>query len=331
MYLPEYTFEWNDGMYQNVLMNEALQQYVPSTFGVFKESASYAFNDASFFHISDYLSTLEPIYGIGDAEQELLTEEQWKERGYNESGIQYKEGVTDRQAQILQERAERDRFYGQYMQHTSMLSVGGIAGMVAGSLPDPINYIPFIGWAGRFAKIARIASKMPILAMSANAMIGQATFETIKQSHYKSLGRDVDWTAVFVDIGIAGTLGAGFGGLAKLGGLRKSLATASPEVHQNNLAIAATHIGDQQPVEVKLQGLYDTETIPQFTIKASRNIYDDPLFVREQEIKTQEHAFDSISKEIEPEITPLARLAQEEEATIADTLRKTKSCQAGLI
>ena len=324
MYLPEYKFEWNEGMYQNAMINNALEQYVPSGYGVFKQSASYAFNDASFFHVADYLSTLEP-------DQEVLTEEQWRDRGYNESGVQYKEGITDRQAQILQERVERDRFYGQYMQHTSMLSVGGIAGMVVGSLPDPINYIPFVGWAGRFAKVARIASKMPILAMSANAMLGQATFETIKQSHYKSLGKDVDWTAVFVDIGIAGTLGAGFGGLGKLGGLRKSLASTSPEVHQNNLAIAATHIGDQRPVEVKVEGLYDTETLPHFTIKASKNIYDDPLFIREQEIKTQEHAFDSISKEIEPEITPLARLAQEEEATIADTLRKTKSCQAGLI
>ncbi len=324
MYLPEYKFEWNEGMYQNAMINNALEQYVPSGYGVFKQSASYAFNDSSFFHVADYLSTLEP-------DQEVLTEEQWRDRGYNESGVQYKEGITDRQAQILQERVERDRFYGQYMQHTSMLSVGGIAGMVVGSLPDPINYIPFVGWAGRFAKVARIASKMPILAMSANAMLGQATFEAIKQSHYKSLGKDVDWTAVFVDIGIAGTLGAGFGGIGKLSGLSKSLATTSPEVHQNNLAIAATHIGDQRPVEVKVEGLYDTETIPQFTIKASRNIYDDPLFIREQEIKTQEHAFDSISKEIEPEITPLARLAQEEEATIADTLRKTKSCQAGLI
>ena len=324
MYLPKYSFEWNDGMYQNVLMNEALQQYVPSSFGVFKESASYAFNDASFFHVADYLSTLDP-------NQEVLTEEQWRDRGYNESGVQYEEGVTDRQAQILQQRVERDRFYGEYMKNASMLSVGGIAGMVVGSLPDPINYIPFVGWAGRIAKVARIASKMPVLAMSANAMIGQATFETIKQSHYKSLGKDVDWQAVFVDVAIAGTLGAGLGGLGKLSGLKRSLSTADPSIHHNNLAIAGTHIADQRPVEVKIQGLYDTETIPEFTIKATRDISDDPLFVRNQEINTQERAFETLSKEVEPEPTPLARLAQEEEALIADRLRKTKSCQSGLL
>jgi len=295
MYLPKYTFEWNDGMYQNVLMNEALQQYVPSSFGVFKESASYAFNDASFFHVSDYLSTLTP-------NQEVLTEEQWIERGYNESGVKYKEGVTDRQAQILQERVERDKFYSQYMKHASMLSVGGIAGMVVGSLPDPVNYIPFVGWAGRFAKVARIASKMPMMAMSANAMIGQATFETIKQSHYKSLGKDVDWTAVFIDIGIAGTLGAGFGGLGKLGKLRNSLASTSPEIHQNNLAIAATNIGNNRPVEVKVEGFYDTTlSSPEFTVKATKDIFDDPNFIMEDQIKLHQSNLDQQSAEFKGE------------------------------
>ena len=89
MYLPKYNFQWNDGMYQNVLMNEAMQNYIPSSFGIFKESASYAFNDASFFHVADYLSTLSP-------NQEVLSEEQWKEKGYNESGVKYVEGKIKR-------------------------------------------------------------------------------------------------------------------------------------------------------------------------------------------------------------------------------------------
>ncbi len=185
MILPEYPFEWQEGMYQQMFVNEAINNYVPSSWGVLKQSANYAFHDNSFVHAIGYIDSL--------TDSEVISEEQFKEKGYAESGVQYKEGMTDTQANVLQQMNERDKFYATYMKNTSMLSFGGITGMIAGSIPDPINYIPFVGWAGRISKVARIANKMPMLAMSANAMAGQTAFEVVKQTHLKSLGRDVNW------------------------------------------------------------------------------------------------------------------------------------------
>tara|TARA_R100000458_G_scaffold56739_1_gene61984 strand:- start:935 stop:1852 length:918 start_codon:yes stop_codon:yes gene_type:complete len=253
MILPEYPFEWQEGLYQQMFVNEAINNYVPSSWGVLKQSANYAFHDNSFVHAIDYIDSL--------TDGEVISEEQFKEKGYAESGVQYKEGMTDTQANVLQQMKERDKFYARYMKNTSMLSFGGITGMIAGSIPDPINYIPFVGWAGRISKVARIANKMPMLAMSANAMAGQTAFEVVKQTHLKSLGRDVNWLGAMADVGIAGVLGFGFGGLGKLSGLRKKIASVDPQTHQDNLVNTLTYGSDRKPFDAT-QGTKELEVPP---------------------------------------------------------------------
>lgn len=253
MILPEYPFEWQEGMYQQMFVNEAINNYVPSSWGVLKQSANYAFHDNSFMHAIDYIKTLN--------DDEVISEEQFKEKGYAESGVKYTEGMTDTQANVLQQMNERDKFYATYMKNTSMLSFGGITGMIVGSIPDPINYIPFVGWAGRISKVARIANKMPMLAMSANAMAGQTAFEVVKQTHLKSLGRDVNWLGAMADVGIAGVLGFGFGGLGKLSGLRKKIASVDPQTHQDNLVNSLTYGSDRNPFDAT-QGTKELEVPP---------------------------------------------------------------------
>ena len=60
MILPEYPFEWQEGLYQQMFINEAVNKYVPSSWGVFKQSANYAFHDNSFVHAIDYIDSLTP-------------------------------------------------------------------------------------------------------------------------------------------------------------------------------------------------------------------------------------------------------------------------------
>ena len=88
MYLPDYTFEWNGGMFGNAIMNKAMQNYVPSPWGVFKKSASYAFNDNSFIHASDYLDSFVTPSGV-------ITKEEFDEKFGAESNITYEEGITE--------------------------------------------------------------------------------------------------------------------------------------------------------------------------------------------------------------------------------------------
>ena len=70
MILPEYPFEWQEGMYQQMFVNEAINNYVPSTWCVLKQSANYAFHDNSFMHAIDYIKTLN--------DDEVISEEQFK-------------------------------------------------------------------------------------------------------------------------------------------------------------------------------------------------------------------------------------------------------------
>jgi hypothetical protein len=237
-----------------------------------------------------------------------LTEEEWRARGYDKGRQKYREGITENQAQILQQIQEREKFYSRYMKNTSILSVGGITGMIAGSLADPINYIPFVGWAGRISKVARLASRMPILGMSANAMIGQVTFETIKQSHLKSLGRDVHWTGAMLDVGIAGLLGAGFGGLATLSGLAKKIRSIDPAVHNENMVVALTAHSDRVSVD-NMQGILDPN--PVTTLSPSKElVINDPVF-RQEQIKRHQTTVDKQTTELD--VDPVVNTGVREE------------------
>ena len=73
MFRPKYQFEWNNNMYQTALMNSALNQYVPSAWGQFKQSASYAFHDNSFIHAVDYIESFTKPSGV-------ITKEEFNKR-----------------------------------------------------------------------------------------------------------------------------------------------------------------------------------------------------------------------------------------------------------
>ena len=288
MYLPEYTAEINNSMFGNAMMNKAIQEYIPSPWGVFKQSASYAFNDNSFIHAYDYLDSFVTPSGV-------ITKEEFDEKFGSVSNVTYEEGITERQAQILQQSIERDKFYARYMRNTSMLSVGGITGMIAGSVLDPINYIPFIGWAGRISKVARIASKMPMLGMTANAMLGQTTFEVVKQTHLKSLGKDVNWAGAMIDVGMAGVLGMGLGGLGSLSGLAKKMRSVDINTHNQNLSVALTANSDRTPTS----NMQVNDIDPITTVAPETIVDTDPVTVRIQKEQGHEASFNNKNKDLD--------------------------------
>ena len=309
MYLPEYTVEINNGMFGNAMMNKAIQEYMPSPWGVFKQSASYAFNDNSFIHAYDYLDKFTTPSGV-------ITKEEFDEKFGSESNITYEEGITEREAQILQQSIERDKFYARYMRNTSMLSVGGITGMVAGSIFDPINYIPFVGWAGRISKVARIASKIPMLGMTANAMIGQTAFEVVKQTHLKSLGKDVNWAGAMIDVGMAGVLGMGLGGLGSLSGLAKKMRSVDMDTHNQNLTVALTSNSDRIPTN----NMRVNDIDPVTTVAPETIVDPDPVTVRMRKEQAHESNFNNKNKDLDT--TQKVDIAKRE-----DGIKKFTTCK----
>ena len=59
MLRPEYQHQYNNGIYQDIMVRNAIQESVPSMKRVFQESVRYAFEDNTFMHAKDYLRTLQ--------------------------------------------------------------------------------------------------------------------------------------------------------------------------------------------------------------------------------------------------------------------------------
>ena len=323
MILPKYEYEYNGGLYQNMLVNEAIGNYVPTSMGVFKKSASYAFNDNSFLHIKDYIRSLQ-----ASEDQNRLTQEEYKESEYYRKENYWKDGLTEKQAQILAERTDRENFYSSYMKNSSMLNPAAITGMIIGGLPDPVNYIPFLGWSGRVAKTANLVRRMPALRMSANAMIGQTAFETVKQTTAHKLGGDIHWKAAVIDVALAGVIGGGIGFLGGLGsksGLAKKIQDSPKD---NDLAVAGIHISNNKPVE-NIGRSIETDT-PEILSTATKDPDIDPTFRKDYDKELKER-LKFLEKDSDQDVTSKTRKTKTREEILNDSLlsnalRKTKSC-----
>lgn len=323
MILPKYEYEYNGGLYQNMLVNEAIGNYVPTSMGVFKKSASYAFNDNSFLHIKDYIRSLQD-----SEDQNRLTQEEYKESEYYRKENYWKDGLTEKQAQILAERIDRENFYSSYMKNSSMLNPAAITGMIIGGLPDPVNYIPFLGWSGRVAKTANLVQRMPALRMSANAMIGQTAFETVKQTTAHKLGGDIHWKAAVIDVALAGVIGGGIGFLGGVGsksGLAKKI-QGSPK--DNDLAVAGIHISNNKTVE-NIGRSIETDT-SEILSTATKDPDPNPIFRKDYDKELKER-LKFLEKDSDKDVTSKTRKTKTREEILNDSLlsnalRKTKSC-----
>ena len=322
MILPEYEYEYNDGMYQNMLVNEAIGNYVPTSMGVFKKSVNYAFSDNSFTHVRDYIRSLQ-----APEDQNRLTQEEYKESEYYRKENYWKDGLTEKQAQILAERTDRENFYSSYMKNSSMLSPAAITGMIVGGLPDPVNYIPFLGWSGRVAKTANLVRRIPALRMSANAMIGQTAFEAVKQTTAHKLGGDIHWKAAVIDVALAGVIGGGIGFLGGVGsksGLAKKIQDSPKD---NDLAVAGIHVSNNKPVE-NIGRSIETDT-PEILSTATKDTDPNPTFRKDYDKELQER-LKFLEKDSDKDVTKKEEVIKMEEklndSLLSNALRKTKSC-----
>jgi len=126
-----------------------------------------------------------------------------------------------------------------------------------------------------------------MLSMSANAMLGQTAFEGIKQSHLNSLGKDVNWVGAMVDIGIAGALGGSLGGIGHLSGLASKIKSLDGDLHDQNMSVALTAVGDGKNVD----NMRVIDPDDSATISPSKLDDSDPLLERQTKQQGHEQSF----------------------------------------
>ena len=112
-------------------------------------------------------------------------EEQWKSSDFFREGLKFEEQMTEGQARLLAERYDRSMSYGQLAARADSLGDYGaiFGGMFIGSVPDPINFIPWLGFAkkGKQAKSLIDATTRGRAALrgSAEASLGAAAFHPL--------------------------------------------------------------------------------------------------------------------------------------------------------
>ena len=326
MLRPEYYHEYNGGLYQDLMMQQAFQQNVPSLGRVFEESISFAFNDNTFIHGADYLETINE-----ENAQNALTEEEYNHSQYSRKQLGWHEGITEVQAKVLSERYDRETFYAQYTGNVGAFNAARIGGLIIGGIPDPINYIPYVGILSKVSRVARLLHKMPVLGMAANSMISQTAFETAKYTAIAQMGGDINYRAAVMDVAIAGLIGSGagllFGGLGAKSGLQKRIGQSE---FSNDLVVAGVFNGDRIPVSNRGQALITSVDDPINTLTSPTTKPEPPIIRNEEIINHEQIINNKIDETIKVAPTDKVNIVKQTVEAISNVIRKAKSCTLGL-
>jgi hypothetical protein len=225
-----------------------LNSYVPTNATLFSESMLYGLRTMW------WQEWLDEKRFDSYAQSFKIPEADWKNSEHYRDGIDWFEGMTLNQAGVLAESFDRNQYYGMLTQNVDIFSGTGatmMAGILLGSIPDPLNFAPFLAVSqrvvrsGRMIKKVNNASKVFTTTTSPNSIASKVIADVVdpmlgaglanlaiadKRSKFQE---EHDAKMVLMDLAIAGGIGLGIAG-AK--GLRR-LSQVDPEVHANRIAM----------------------------------------------------------------------------------------------
>lgn len=226
-----------------------VQAYSPSSSMLFSESMLYGLRTMWWQEMLDELE-FDSHAGV-----DLLTEDGYKESEYYRDGIKWFEGMTLGQAEVMAESHDRDRYYSQLTQNISFFSGKGVAmfgGILAGSLPDPLNYVPFLGLASRVVRSGRMLAKAKnarnafkadraplspwtrVLTDITDPMIGAGIANFAIADKRSKFQEQHDYKMVLMDMAVAGGIGLGIAGLKTI---RGKMAKVDAKTHADRIAM----------------------------------------------------------------------------------------------
>ena len=221
------------------LIESYFDSYVPSAGRLFGESIKFGFNTL-------WMNELIQESLFDEAGKEMpIDQETYKESRFYRDGVKWFEGMTMGQAEILSESQDRKAYYAQLTKNVSMFSGLGatqFGGMMVGSLPDPLNFVPFWGIAKNIVRAKSIATSIQkmktfqkikgvkkwsptsdVVYNMFDPMIGAGLASYIVQDKRMKFQEEWDMKMVMTDALIAGGLGFSIWGTGKIAKkLRKS-------------------------------------------------------------------------------------------------------------
>ena len=224
-------------------------QYIPSGSMLFSESMLYGLRTMWWQEMLDEIQFDQASYG------NILTESDYKNSEFYREGLNWFEGMSLNQAQIMAESHDRNLHYSQLTQNVSLFSGKGLAmmgGILAGSIPDPLNFAPFIPVAQRVVKAGRFSEKMKrassvynttvrpssprskVISDIVDPMIGAGIANVAIADKRSKFQEEHDAKMVLLDMAIAGGIGLGIAGARTI---RGRMARVDPKTHADRIAM----------------------------------------------------------------------------------------------
>lgn len=136
---------------------------------------------------SGFEYTTTKMFQVGARESELdqspISKEDF-EATYARPGIKYEEGMSRAKAEVYADEYDTRQLRSLIIDSAQPGVLGTAAGfgmMLLGNLPDPINFVPFVGAAGKtvnFSRKAGITAKNFLMGENLVAPVGKATLQT---------------------------------------------------------------------------------------------------------------------------------------------------------
>ena len=191
-----------------------VENYDPSFGFMLKQGAKKMFSDMSIL-----LPASMADVAISEMRGGKITEEEYKESEFFDPQIKWDDSFTEAKARLLKDRMDAEREYAYYLEQAQDFTdyIAFYGGVIAGAVPDPLNYIPLLG---QFDKPRRALQYAGMGARSSRALLGAADAALLTtlaspllMAERASYQQKYDAQDVLFDIGIATGLGGGFGAL----------------------------------------------------------------------------------------------------------------------
>jgi len=233
---------------------EFLKDYRPSAGRMFSEGIDAGFRDVSFM-------LAKSVMDMDAAENApLLTKEDWEASKFYDPEIKWDDSFTTPKARLLKERRDRERKLGFLLERAGIGSTAAFyGGALVGTVPDPVNYIPFVGIASK-AKSAAVLGKIAQsgrlgrgATTAADAVLGTALIQPLVAAERDTYQLKYDTRDALTELGLA--LGLGFGLGAALGRVHPK--DPDPAVRAQEGTVRVNRKGD---IEIKEGRAPDLET-----------------------------------------------------------------------
>ena len=167
----------------------------------------------------------------GEGEQPLTAEE-WRQSKWFRPSVPFDEAMTPARAQAIAETFDANEYRRWLISQRKAGVAEGVAGFAAGivgSIPDPVNFIPFAGPAYRAATVARFgAIGGRALIGAGEAALGTAVAQPFLMTSRQQFGDDVTFADAMLDIALSAFAGAAIGGASGVWS-RMTIRTVTPK------------------------------------------------------------------------------------------------------